>query len=166
MDFMPEKESDILIRKYRSILSVSGKGVLLFALWSIIKFFIYLFLYDDYFHFSSMDFFTKIITYIVVGFILAIDLLLRFVVYRRTGKVGRGEKNKYKYLFIVVLFIILELAGVIMSFFDNTFGDDPLSYIVSLFISGTSVYVLLEVMIYSLKIRKMEKSLREAPYAA
>ena len=119
------------LRKYESILVISGLGVIAFGLWSIIRAGIFYFLYPleltDYLDQTdideimltgreqSVDFITDHMDVVITIFIfigLSIDLLLRVYVGLSARSYGRGRRRRGLYIVIVWIMAIVSLTGI------------------------------------------------------
>jgi hypothetical protein len=122
------------LRKYESILVLSGFGVMIFGLWSIIRAAIYYILYPfDVAEFlgkseyaqimaegreEGVEFITEnlgTIIMVVLFTVLAIDLLLRIYVGMSARAYGRGRKKRGFFIFVAWVMAVFALFGIVMS---------------------------------------------------
>ena len=125
------------LRKYESILVISGLGVVAFGLWSIIRAAIYYFLNPldirDYFSdedlaemaadgdANGISFFTDNMDVVMTTFIFAImviDLLLRIYIGLSARAYGRGRRRRGFFIVVAWILAILTLTGVAFSIYD------------------------------------------------
>ncbi|MBQ6401142.1 MAG: hypothetical protein IJI20_02510 [Firmicutes bacterium] len=129
----------VKLRKYESILVISGFGVIAFGLWSIIRAAIYYFLNPldvlDYIEEADLveimalgqeggvEYITDNLDAIITGFIflvLGIDLLLRVYVGLSARRDGRRRKKTVLYI-IIAWFMAISMLGSVYSTVDDFF---------------------------------------------
>lgn len=122
------------LRKYESILVISGLGVIAFGLWSIIRAAVFYFLYPldlkDYLDQTEIDemiadgrengieFLTDhldvmMTTIIFIG--LSIDLLLRVYIGLSARSYGRGRDRRGLYIVVVWIMALFTLTGICLT---------------------------------------------------
>jgi hypothetical protein len=121
------------LRKYESILVLSGSGVMIFGLWSIIRFALYYIIkpFDPEEYIGKSDY-SELLTessevgvdhlaenmgtiiVVIVFTVLAIDLLLRIYIGMSARAYGRGKKSGF-FIFAALLIAVFELLGIIVS---------------------------------------------------
>lgn len=144
---------DRYIRKYRSILGVSGLAVIVFGIWSIIKG--VLSILTDKSLLKVNGEFSISLTITVIVIVLA-ELALRLFVGISAIKESRGKRKSAAYLVFVGILIIFSIASLYMTIAASD-GRDVVEMIVELLMEGTSLLCLIEVMVFSIKLRKKLK---------
>ncbi len=140
-------------------LITTGTGLMFFGLWTFIKFFLTIvFLgveYDD----NTSDEVKLIATIIAIIAVAIISALFCYVGLSARAE-GKGKKKSFAYLivngfllFFHILIIILEAAALL-------FGENILTIIITMIIDATAAVLMLEVMINSIKLRKIRRHKR------
>ena len=140
-------------------LITTGTGLMFFGLWTFIKFFLTIvFLgveYDD----NTSDEVKLIATIIAIIAVAIISALFCYVGLSARAE-GKGNKKSVVYLivngfllFFHILIIILEAAALL-------FGENILTIIITMIIDATAAVLMSEVMINSIKLRKIRRHKR------
>ena len=140
-------------------LITTGTGLMFFGLWTFIKFFLTIvFLgveYDD----NTSDEVKLIATIITIIAVAIISALFCYVGLSARAE-GKGKKKSVVYLivngfilFFHILIIILEAAALL-------FGENILTIIITMIIDATAAVLMSEVMINSIKLRKIRRHKR------
>ena len=188
------------LRKYESILVISGLGVVAFGLWSIVRAAIYYFLnplqVSDYLNNSDLkeikaigdaggvSFITDNMDKVLMTMIFVIlvaDLLLRLYVGMSARAYGRGRRRRGFFIVIVWIMAFFMAVSIVMTMetflepiirviqagtadaFESSAkrGDHAAS--VSLIVDLTSLLVLVELGISSIKVKSLRKKLGIVP---
>lgn len=140
-------------------LITTGTGLMFFGLWTFIKFFLTtVFLgveYDD----NTSDEVKLTATIIAIIAVAIISALFCYVGLSARAE-GKGKKKSVVYLivngfllFFHILIIILEAAALL-------FGENILTIIITIIIDATAAVLMSEVMINSIKLRKIRRHKR------
>lgn len=140
-------------------LITTGTGLMFFGLWTFIKFFLTIvFLgveYDD----NTSDEVKLIATIIAIIAVAIVSALFCYVGLAARAE-GKGKKKSVVYLivngfllFFHILIIILEAAALL-------FGENILTIIITVIIDATAAVLMSEVMINSIKLRKIRRHKR------
>jgi len=140
-------------------LITTGTGLMFFGLWTFIKFFLTIvFLgveYDD----NTSDEVKLIATIITIIAVAIVSALFCYVGLSARAE-GKGKKKSVMYLivngfllFFHILIIILEAAALL-------FGENILTIIITMIIDATAAVLMSEVMINSIKLRKIRRHKR------
>lgn len=140
-------------------LITTGTGLMFFGLWTFIKFFLTtVFLgieYDD----NTSDEVKLIATIITIIAVAIVSALFCYVGISARAE-GKGKKKSVVYLivngfllFFHILIIILEAAALL-------FGENILTIIITIIIDATAAVLMSEVMINSIKLRKIRRHKR------
>lgn len=140
-------------------LITTGTGLMFFGLWTFIKFFLTIvFLgveYDD----NTSDEVKLIATILTIIAVAIVSALFCYVGLSARAE-GKGKKKSVVYLivngfllFFHILIIILEAAALL-------FGENILTIIITMIIDATAAVLMLEVMINSIKLRKIRRHKR------
>ena len=157
---MSEKELKKELLKYRDTLSITGLGVLAFGLWSIIRMFLSLALYDDYLGLSTIETAGKIFFYIVIAFLVIMDIILRLKVGLDAYKEGKRIK---KGMFYIVIAALIFLPSSILSIISGAeaLRTDVIDSAVSLIVEATSLITTIEMIVSAVMVKKLSKELGE-----
>ena len=161
---------DAKIRKNRDILSISGKALILFGIWSIVRLFLFkildsevlasvlLFpeteLLDAAFIESAFD-----ITIIV----LVINLLLRIFIGASAIAEGSGRKKSIFYIVLAIIYIIYSLISDILVIINPIYDKTSIAVISPLIIDFSSCFALIMIVIASFSCRKLIKEAQPDP---
>ena len=157
-----------LKRKYQDHLAVSGGGVLIFGIWSLIKGIIYIFnarndevLMDT---FSGLDpqavdillAFFAVVTVIS----LLIDIGLRLIVGLNAIGEGHGRKKGIGYIVVAVIFTVLTAVSFAIYAYAVFRGDSDsgiLEIAITVLVDITSLSAFLDVIISAIRLRKINR---------
>lgn len=149
------------IRRTQDNLYVLGTSVIVFGMWNLLKFTIYFFVSSDEFKKETGDekFFIAVI---LLWSMLFISFLLRCFI----GFSARAEgKGKRKSVFYLVLAGIIALVYCALIAFETAYfiaeHNNIFTSIVTLIIDVTSLVFLIELMVNSIRIRKLRKDVSE-----
>lgn len=158
------------LRKQQSLLVDAGTGVILFGIWGVAKINLYLglspiFLEALHIMAQEIEIDEKIIAailWILVAMWLVMEMGVRLYVGISAMAEGRGKKKGYLYLVVAA-----SLLGVTLSQGWSTFGPEALaksginmSLILSFCMELVSVYVILELLIAGIRVKRLKKLLK------
>lgn len=150
-----------IIRKTEINLITIGTGVILFGLWTFVKFFLTS-VFADINHLENSDLFS-----ISAWIITIIELTIRCYIGFSARSEGRGKRKRILYLiltsFIILIYLPIIALEVLIIFVTPGY---IFNMIITLIIDATSVIFLLELMIDSIRLRRLRKqsgSLSQAP---
>lgn len=157
------------LRRNRNILGISGTAVLLFAVWSVIKVFMYGYLNRNEPVGEELSFLdeylqdeTVVIAFFIIFFgLLVLDIILRVVVCLSARAESRGKKKGYGYLVVTVILLAFSVWGL-FSTLRESFLVDPVDTVISLLLEGSAVFALAEVFLSSVRIKRLTKKLSSA----
>ncbi len=141
---------DRYIRKYRSILRVSGLAVIVFGIWSIIKGVLSTLIDTSY---LMIDEKLLVPVIVIVAVVVCVDLAFRLIVGIGAISEGRGEKRSAAYLVLVGIMILFSMVSLFFTIATSA-EKNIIELIVELLVEGTSMFSLIEVMVFSIKLRK------------
>lgn len=151
---------EVKLRRYQNLLTVSGLGVIVFGLWSVIKTLLVLFMQEDTLDDIPDSTVIRVIFFAILGVVLLVDLLLRLFVGLSARAEGFGKKKSVVYIIFAFLLAIVSLVSVVMIFFDmDETSIDEL--IVSVIVEGTSLIVVIELLVAAFNVKKLKKELGE-----
>ena len=159
-----QKES-IQLRKYQEILMITGAGVLLFSVWSFIRFFIAYAFYPedlmDYYQIDASDIEGKRYLLIVTCTALVIDLLFHWYIGRRAIAEGRGRKSGVLYLFMAAFLCLSSVLNIEAVLSDaDIFYAGGADRITTAIIEMTSLAIFLEMIHAAIRLKISRKALR------
>jgi len=155
---------DVKLRRYQNLLTVSGLGVIVLALWSVLKTILFIFVKKDDLEKEFADISENSAMMAMVIAILAavilIDLLIRLYVGLSARAEGFGKKKGYGYIVFAVLLGLLSVLSLVLIFFDT--GDTSIEeLIVSVIVEATSLVVVIELLVAAFTVKKLRKELGE-----
>lgn len=149
------------IRRTQDNLFVLGTSVIVFGLWNVIKFMIYFFVSSDDLKKSAGDKY-YLITAIILWSIIFIGFLFRCFIGFSARAEGKGKRKSVLYLvlagitaFVYCTVIAIEIVYLIAHY------DHIFTMIVTLIIDVTSFVFLVELIVNSIKVRKLRKDVSE-----
>ena len=155
------------LRRRRSILSITGMGVIALGLWSFIKLNLYFLAAQNatieglgLADLSADERRTSFLFLYVVGLVLAVlELILRIYIGRSAIRDAKGAKKKSLYL--VFAAILASLSAIYLclditsfDFHSNHVADSMASILVEI----TSLYIFIELLFAAIKIRLLRKN--------
>ena len=148
------------MRRYQNLLTISGLGVIIFALWSVLKTILLFFLREDVRAALPDDAASRTILLAVIIGILVIDISIRLFVGLSARAEGFGKKKGYAYIVFAVLAALASLASLVMIFFDSTYNSIT-ELVVSVIVEATSLVVTIELLVAAFTVKKLKKELGE-----
>ena len=160
------------LRKQQNLLVDAGTGVILFAVWSVVKVNLYLglslFPMEQLYEVAaevglSEKFFLAFLVTILVG-ILLWQFGIRLYIGLSAAAEGKGKNKSWMYLVVAALLLITELQ-----FNWETFGVDRIlagegltaNQIIGICMEIASAYVLLELLISGTRVKILRKKRKE-----
>ena len=151
------------LRKYRNHLATSGLGVIAFAIWTIVKVFLYSVLPSEN---AGETLFTDgfddnvlVIAIIILLALVVIDIGIRVFVGLSARAHARGKKKSLLYVIVTILLLVSSLINTYFMF-TNISEYTIIGVIANLLFELSSVLVMLMLVISSLKVRSIEKKLK------
>ena len=148
------------LRRYQNLLTVSGLGVIIFGLWSVLKTILLFFLKEGAFGELPDETVYRVILLAIIGGILLVDMMVRLYVGLSARAEGFGKKKGYGYIVVGILMALLSLASLVMIFFDAS-EKSITEMIVSFIVEATSLVVTIELLIAAFTVKKLKKELGE-----
>lgn len=149
---------DAKIRKTEINLITLGTGVIFFGVWTLVKSLVSFFLLDTEIRENLSD---EMFIFTIITFwsLIAISFLLNFYVGLSARALGKG-KNKSSFFLVVAGIIvffrsILVVLEIIAAIFDH---GDSINLLISAFIDITTIVFLVELMVYSVRLKKIRKA--------
>ena len=149
---------DAKIRKTEINLITLGTGVIFFGVWTLVKSLVSFFLLDTELHENLSE---EMIAFTIITFwaLIAVSFILNFYVGVSARALGKG-KNKSSFFLVVAGIIvffrsILVLLEIIAAIFDH---GDSINLIITAFIDITTIVFLVELMVYSIRLKKIRKA--------
>lgn len=165
MGNLMEKE----LRKQQNILVEAGTGTILLAVWSVAKVNLYLGLasvsIEDVYSAAEKDginpkwFLVFMVTLLVI--ILLVQLLTRLYVGLSAIAEGKGKEKRWGYIALSAVILVMDLQTSYQAFWaDRIRLGEPMTFdsFTSLCMELVSAYVLLELMICSIRVKKLRKN--------
>lgn len=150
------------LRKYEDDLYVSGMGIIVLGLWSVIKAVMGIFLGADSSDVFEADFgvsktFVIILVVILVAIMSALILYFHFYVGLNAIRASKGRRHKKGYLVGVYIMLLLNLASLFFYKDSLTDMENIDTTIASLLVDMTTTYVCLSAVITTYKIKNYRK---------
>lgn len=153
------------LRKQQNILGISGLAVIAFGLWSLLKMIV--------FAIATPGGFSEVIgigtvetdgelglsVYVIAAVIaLLVDFAVRFLIGFSARAESKGKKKSIFYLLAAGFLVLLSVMSIITTF-TTLFVSSLLGGVVAIIVELTSLFAYLEVIISSVKCRKLRKKL-------
>ena len=148
------------MRRYQNLLTVSGLGVIIFGLWSVLKTILLLFMKEGILSEIPDDTFVRVMFFLILGGILLVDVLIRLYVGLSARAEGFGKKKGYGYVIIAILMALASLTSLVLIFFDTN-EQSLWELIVSVIVEATSLVVTIELLVAAFTVKKLKKELGE-----
>ena len=147
---------DVKIRRLESNLSTIGTGIIAFGFWGFLKFILsYLFLGAQSVGIDGDEYIT-----VIAVFVWAVAILIPLVylwIGMSARAEGRGKRKSVRYLFMVGWIIFVSTIAILMELYSLSKLKDWFEIIVTLIIDLTRYVFLIELMVYSISLRKLRK---------
>ena len=147
---------DVKIRRLESNLTTIGTGVIAFGFWGFLKFILsYLFLGAQSVGIDGDEYIT-----VIAIFVWAVAILIPLVylwIGMSARAEGRGKRKSALYLFMVGWIIFVSTLAILMELYSLSKLKDWFEIIVTLIIDLTRYVFLIELMVYSISLRKLRK---------
>ncbi|MBQ7646512.1 MAG: hypothetical protein IJS94_04510 [Clostridia bacterium] len=151
---------EVKMRRYQNLLTVSGLGMIVFALWSVLKTILLFCFNEKLLAEVPDDTLFRVILFSIIGFILLFDFLMRLFVGLSARAEGFGKKKGNAYIVVAVLIALGSLASLVMIFFDSSI-QSIIELIVSVIVEATSLIVVIELLVAAYTVKKLKKELKE-----
>ena len=160
------------LRKCQNTLVEAGTGVILFAVWSVVKINLYFglstFDFEEVYHVAA-DFgldekMFLIIMVIVIAAILLWQLGIRTYIGLSAAAEGKGKTKGYGYLVWAAILVVTDIQINWQAFgVDRILAGEGISVnlITSLCMELASVYVLMELLISGIRVKRLRKKMNE-----
>lgn len=148
------------MRRYQNLLTVSGLGVIIFGLWSVLKTILLLFMKEGILSEIPDELFVRVMFFLILGGILLIDVLIRLYVGLSARAEGFGKKKGYGYVVIAILMALASLTSLVLIFFDTN-EQSLWELIVSVIVEATSLVVTIELLVAAFTVKKLKKETGE-----
>ena len=148
------------MRRYQNLLTVSGLGVIIFGLWSVLKTILLLFMKEGILSEIPDDTFVRVMFFLILGGILLVDVLIRLYVGLSARAEGFGKKKGYGYVVIAILMALASLTSLVLIFFDSN-EQSIWELIVSVIVEATSLVVTIELLVAAFTVKKLKKETGE-----
>ena len=137
-------------------LITTGTGLMFFGLWTFIKFFLTIvFLGVEYDNNTSDE--VKLIATIITIIAVAIVSALFCYVGLSARAEGKGKKKSVMYLIVNGFILLFHILIIVLEAVSLIFGENILTIIITIIIDATAAFFMLEVMINSIKLRKIRR---------
>lgn len=147
---------DVKIRRLESNLTTIGTGIIAFGFWGFLKFILsYLFLGAQSVGIDGDEYIT-----VIAIFVWAVAILIPLVylwIGMSARAEGRGKRKSALYLFMVGWIIFVSTIAILMELYSLSKLKDWFEIIVTLIIDLTRYVFLIELMVYSISLRKLRK---------
>ena len=154
-----EQEDQILLRKHRDTLYISGNGIMIFGAWSLIQSFFYAtILKQELKDMVGLDStYPESLISIVMFVLVAIELMFRLYIGFSARAVSKGKNKSLAYIIVCILVTLYYVSILIVNISDPTrYGI--LRYIITILLDLTSLYIHVEVVYSGIIVRKILRS--------
>ena len=145
------------IRRLEDNLITLGTGVVLFAVWTIVRYM--LTLYSEGLRQAAASYQEEGTAVYVISYALMMsDFLLRCFVGFSARAEGMGSKKGNGYVFWACILLLLYVLSVLIEIFlIFVFADDILNMIITMFIDATSAFFTADLIFSAVSVRKLRK---------
>ena len=152
-------------RKLQNTLSISGLALIAFCALDVLKFVLYWFLNQNAYEtikilLDEAPAAAQTLLFIIFGYIL-VEILLSVFVGLFARSEGKGKKRNIFYVIVAIFMVIYLLATgiytIVYCFLDTITLESIFDSFISAFVDFTVVFVLIEIISSSLKLRKKTK---------
>ena len=151
---------EVKMRRYQNLLTISGLGVIVFGVWTVLKTILLLFLKEDALAGLPDNSTVRIIFFAILTAVMLIDFLIRLFVGLSARAEGFGKKKGYAYIFFAILLALMSLISLVLVFFDA--GEQSiLELAISVIVETTSMIVSIELLVAAFTVKKLKKDLGE-----
>ena len=158
---MKNSMKEIKMRRYQNLLTVSGLGVIICGLWSVLKTILALFMKEGLLGELPDETVIRVVLFAIIGGIFLIVVLLRLYVGLSARAEGFGKKKGYGYIVLAILMALASLASLVMIFFDANITSIT-ELVVSIIFEATSLIATIELLVAAFTVKKLRKELGEA----
>lgn len=165
-DNAPEQSA---LRHYRDLLRSSGTGVLMFAVWSLVRTVMTMIISRK----EGIDALlssetggiidVSVVPLVIISFIVlvAIELGIRLFVGLSARAEGNGKKKNMVYIIVACIMIPIYIVGIVFGIISATGGaSGVLDTVISLCVETTSVLAYIELVISGIKVKRLTKQAR------
>ena len=152
---------DKQLRKFEINLEILGTGIIMCCIWMVAKCALLSSLYNMYLsaYFSKNE---LVIVNIIIWVVVAVEVLVRGFIGVSAKASGMGQSRSNVYLVLTVIVFVSDVIFVILEIISFFSYDYSLSEaIVTVIIDVTSLALILEVLVYECKLRKLRKNITE-----
>ena len=158
------------IRRLNDQIYTLGTGIIAFAAWTLLKFTLYCTVYQKNLVAEMnvdlpMDDRVLQVTIIIVWIIMFLDALFQCLIGFSARADGRGKRKSVFYLVLIGLRLLYFIPAVLAEAKSFITVETGLLYaVITLFIDGTSIVLLVELLVCAVRVRVMRKRLKEVPH--
>lgn len=152
------------LRRRLDTISILGTGICLFGAWGAAKSIMYVIADRDEFKdvmAGNKGIAYTIFIFLVMVFILTVVLVPHFYIGLSARGEGRREKKHTVYLFATGIMVALYFASVIFSIKELPSSEEPEDVITSIILDITVAITMIQIIINSIKIKRLRKQLNE-----
>ena len=163
-----ENDMERKLRKQQSLLVDAGTGVILFGVWGVAKVNLYLglspiFLEAIHLMAQEVDFSEKMfvaIIWFIAAMWMAMEMGVRLYVGLSAIAEGKGKKKGYLYLLVAASMLMITLSQCWATFGPEALAESnvDMSLILSFCMELVSIYVILELLIAGIRVKRMKKT--------
>lgn len=149
----------IQLRRWQNLLILSGTGIIVFGIWSVVKTVLLLFTEKNTVADLPNDMAFRIIYYGLVFFLLSLTLGFRLIIGLSARSEGYGKKKHVIYIGMAVILFLIDAASSIYylaSFLTGT-DVDIFDFIVTMIIDITSIVTIGEMIAAAIMVKRLSK---------
>lgn len=160
----------VKLRRYQNMLIISGTGTIVFGIWSILKIIInystdigsLIHLFDN----VETGALFRVIAYFFFALMISTDLGLRLIIGMSARSEGMGRKRRYVYIILAGILAFISAVLFLILIVRLILSGNILTTIVSLFVEGTSLFALIELIISAIMVKKLTREAGRQPVEA
>jgi len=155
---------DAELRKRESVLFYSGMALIVFTLWSVTKTIIagivnpaeWKGVFTDIVGYQQRRIFF-LFAMVIYALVVAVEIVFHFYIGISSIKDSRGETKSIAYIIVACIFLLLNIAAMVYTYFIDRIEHFGMNELASLIIDTTSLYILVEIIISGIQIRSIRK---------
>jgi len=149
------------IRRNEINLEILGSAMILFGIWTIIKYAVLSPVYNETLSMYLAEDTLRDLNIILWGWI-AIEILFRCCIGFSARAEGKGKSCRRLYLILAAIIFVLSAASVLLEIIAfASYGDSLVETVITVIIDATSAALVLEVLIYGCRLRRLKKNSNE-----
>ncbi len=153
---MDEQERQRLLRKHKDTLYISGTGIMVLGIWTVLQFFIYVTMMNreiDDIAKSASDVGADFV-YIILLAMTLIEVIMRLYIGICARSVAVRDKRHIMYVILAVFVVIAYLGMIVLAFMDIS-NYSVVRFTATMIVQLTAILVNLQLIYAGIKVRRL-----------